>query len=303
MATEDKTLTIEIPKPHGEQYKDIVLSEQNKKNIVREVLRAKGEFQGEFSKEMYDYIVLKEKKREYFRIKREEYSEKIMKIIAPNRLTKEEYLNFLASTFNKRFPNKVLSFQGEEQVFFEMLVCYFTRDNKFFELCHNFSKTPRRQSFSFDKGIILIGQKGIGKTSIMKLFALNPNCPYKVKSIYELISDAEEFKLAGLDKYSTWESVSSFDSQNYYFGNTHIGLCIDDMGVKEEKLKSWGNDRNIIDIVIQQRYFNDVPANATFITTNEDYLSWIQKYDGRTTDRFREMFNIFWYPTIESKRA
>ena len=66
MATEDKTLTIEIPKPHGEQYKDIVLSEQNKKNIVREVLRAKGEFQGEFSKEMYDYIVLKEKKRQYF---------------------------------------------------------------------------------------------------------------------------------------------------------------------------------------------------------------------------------------------
>lgn len=296
-------MIIEIPEPHGEQYKHIVLTEQNKKNIVSEVLKAKGEFQGNFSKEMYNNIVYKEKRREHFRIKKEEYAIKVTQNITHNKLTKEEYLHFLSSTFNKRFPNKVLSFQGQEQIFFEMMVCYFTRDKKFFELCQNFSQTPRMQNFSFDKGIILIGQKGIGKTSIMKLFALNPTCPYKVKSIYELIADAEEFKLAGLDKYSTWESVSSFDSQNYYFGNTHIGLCIDDMGVKEERLKSWGNDRNVIDIVIQQRYFNDVPPNGTFITTNEDYLQWVQKYDGRTTDRFRELFNIFWYPTIESKRA
>lgn len=279
------------------------MTEQNKKNIVNEVSKAKSEFRQDFSKEMYENIVLKEKKKEYFRLKREEYSGKVIEEISLKKLSKEQYLYFLTSTFDKRFPNKVLSFQNEEQIFFEMMLCYFTKDNKFFELCQTFSKTPRKQNFSFDKGIILIGEKGVGKTSIMKLFSLNPTCPYKIKNVIELAADAEEFKLAGLEKYSHWERVSSFDSKNYYFGNKNIGLCIDDMGVDDEKLKSWGNNRNVIDIVIQQRYFNDVPNNATFITTNDEPSQWSEKYNGRTFDRFREVFNVFWYPTTESKRA
>lgn len=306
VVTENPSLTIEIGTlPSDEnKYNHIILSEGNKRNIIEKVKKAKSDLQIAFTSEMYNSIVLTEKKFEFFRQKKESYFEEIQRETEVKHLTKSEYLNFLIDTFPKRFPNQELKFEGLENNFFEMMLCYFTKDDNFLKMANQFSKTQGMQRFSFEKGIALIGEKGVGKTSIMKLFALNPINPYKVKSVlYDLVADAEEYKLAGLEKYSSLEKVSSYDSKHYYFNNTHIGICLDDAGVKEEKLKSWGNDRNVIDIVIQQRDFNNVPSNMTHLTTNDEPEEWKRKYDGRTIDRYRRMFNVFWYPTTESKRV
>lgn len=257
-----------------------------------------------FTKDHYDHLILQEKKREFFRQKRAAYFQSLIDTQSEKRIwTKQDYFKFLFDTFQKRFPGKYLEFTSIENRFFMLLLSYFSGDSKdFIENANQFSKTEGRQRFSLDKGIILIGSKGVGKTTIMKLFAMNPRVPYRVVSIIQMAKQLESEKLEGLNKYSTLEKVSVYDAENYYFGHKEIGICIDDMGVKEESLKSWGNERNITDIIVQDRYFQEVPANMTFITTNTEPSDWKQKYDSRTVDRFREMFNVLWYPCEESKR-
>lgn len=279
------------------------MSKQGLLNVAKAVRKAKNDLGSNFTQENYEYFILQEKKKEFFRQKRESYFEKINSEKQDIKWTKDLYFKFLSDTFNKRFPNRVLDFSEKETEFFQMLLSYFSNDEQgFLSLADNFSNTPNKQRFSLDKGIILIGGMGVGKTTIMKLFAMNPYKPYRVISVQEMAKDLEVQKLEGLTKYSILEKVSVYDAENYYFGHKYIGLCIDDMGDKYEQMNLFGNIRNVIDLVIGERYFKEVPANMTFITTNSEPSDWKKNYDSKTVDRFRETFNVFWYPTLESKR-
>lgn len=279
------------------------MTDENKQNIRREVDKAVRLLGADFTNDNYKYIVNKEKKKRWHQIRRIEYGELVFKEKQTVKWTKYLYFKFLTDTFNKRFPNLVLNFSETEYEFFQMLLSYFSNDEKgFLSLADKFSNTQNKQRFSIDKGIILIGGLGVGKTTIMKLFAMNPYAPYRVVSVQEMAKDLELQKLEGLAKYSVLEKVPVNNPENYYFGHKHIGLCIDDMGDKHEQMNLFGNIRNVIDLVIGERYFKELPKNMTFITTNSEPKDWVENYDSKTVDRFREQFNVFWYPTLESKR-
>jgi DNA replication protein DnaC len=164
------------------------------------------------------------------------------------------------------------------------LVFYFSKDERFFD-CENLSKlsTP-----SFDKGILIVGTFGNGKTAAMRVF----------EKIFVNIKD-KTFK-----GYTANEVVGMFEKCNsdilkaefdrkMNFGSRYF----DDM--KTERIASNYGKVNIFKDILETRYNNNL---KTYITCNykEGFEGNVEvaleefgeKYGGRVYDRLFEMFNV-----------
>jgi hypothetical protein len=170
----------------------------------------------------------------------------------------------------------------------EPLIYYFSKDDRFFE-CKNLSKLSEP---SFDKGLLIIGTFGNGKTSTMKVF----------EHIFKGISGIT-FK-----GYSANEAVVMFEKcssdilrdefeKTMFNGNRYF----DD--VKTERMASNFGKVNIFKEIFEERYNRMTSKNIkTFITCNykDGFEGDIEvavdefgeKYGGRVYDRIFEMYNI-----------
>lgn len=164
------------------------------------------------------------------------------------------------------------------------LVYYFSKDERFFQ-CENLSKlsTP-----SFDKGLLIIGTFGNGKTAAMRVF----------EKIFQNI------KGMSFKGYTANEVVGIFEKCNTdtlkleFDRKVMIGSRYFD-DVKTERIASNYGKVNIFKDILETRYNNGV---KTFITCNfkEGFEGNVEvaleefgeKYGGRVYDRLFEMFNI-----------
>lgn len=161
---------------------------------------------------------------------------------------------------------------------------YFLRDDKFFE-CQSLSD---KSEPSFDKGIMLIGSFGNGKSSIMETMqsVLRPyGINYAFRNMNNIVSTYETCSLAE-DKTTFWHFVER--------GN----CCFDD--VKTERHASNYGKTNLFKDIFEKRSLNrDI---ITHITCNykdsapndldAGLNEFIEKYGGRTHDRLFQKLNI-----------
>ncbi|TYB78114.1 hypothetical protein ES676_02575 [Bizionia saleffrena] len=166
----------------------------------------------------------------------------------------------------------------------KVLFFYFLNDPKFSN-CHNLVKglnTP-----SFNKGLLIIGGVGIGKTDYLKVFE-------KVFMHYNPL----RFKM-----YSSKSLVTGFENcsvpmeKDYFFRDKdRKRLCIDDMGA-EQNASNFG----IFDIVgniLSNRYNKKLITYATtnFASSSNDVDETLralgERYGHRVYDRLFEMFNV-----------
>jgi DNA replication protein DnaC len=163
------------------------------------------------------------------------------------------------------------------------LCLYFARDAKFCD---------RGEGFSLDKGILLMGTPGSGKSHLMSFFTKNPNSSYAhitCKSIGEKY--AEKWERDGMTTLE-WYSKTLKAEFGHVYDQTELGYCFGDLGTEELK-NSYGNKSNVMEHIIFERYENKLPFNQTHITTNLN-PSEIEKFYGiRVRDRLREMTNAF----------
>lgn len=166
----------------------------------------------------------------------------------------------------------------------EPLIYYFSKDERFFD-CENLKKEISIPSF--DKGLLIIGDFGNGKTSTMKVF--------------EKIFKGSQFGFKG---YSANEVVSMFEKcsnelsrEDFYKSMWRGTRYFDDL--KTERIASNFGKVNIFKEIIEERYIRKL---KTFVTCNykKDYPNDInaaldefeEKYEGAVYDRLFEMFNI-----------
>lgn len=155
----------------------------------------------------------------------------------------------------------------EDHGILHQLCNYFIRDSK---NCHKYSLNP-------DKGLLLSGPVGSGKTSLMKL--LRHLVPHRRN--YEVIP-----------------------CRNIVFGFNHIGyktiedygsnsfICFDDMGV-EPVGRHFGKDCNVIGEIILSRYELFLQHKIkTHATTNLNAEELEERYGSRVRSRMRELFNL-----------
>lgn len=154
------------------------------------------------------------------------------------------------------------------------LLCYFLKDK------HNAS----RLGINLQRGILLTGPIGVGKSSLMNLMRFYE--PAQTRFIFKSCRDVSfEFIKDGYDiihKYSN-RSFNNHEPKTY---------CFDDLGT-ENNLKFYGNECNIMAEILLSRYDLFVSRKlVTHLTTNLSASEIEVTYGNRIRSRLREMFNL-----------
>ncbi|RLJ61600.1 DNA replication protein DnaC [Lacinutrix venerupis] len=176
----------------------------------------------------------------------------------------------------------------------KVLFLFFLRDKEFFK-CKNL-----RQDISvasFDKGILIIGGYGLGKTDFFKvfeeLFKHYPSLKYKFFTSKELVHKYEICQTP-MDKKSFFKSVE----RNLMF--------IDDIG--SERIGSNYGKIEVLDEVLSHRYDKKLVTYASCNYTNSEFcakqtlIDIGKRYGGRLHDRLFEMFNIIEFEGVSYRR-
>ncbi len=152
------------------------------------------------------------------------------------------------------------------------LMSYAIRDE---ENCKKYDIDP-------DKGILLVGTIGCGKTSLMQLFNL---LTYEHRKYIVKPTRA----IAGEYLQNGYETILKY-------GNTEKIYCFDDLGI-EQNMKHFGNESNVMAEVLLSRYdLLRYRGIITHATTNLNANELEKLYGNRVRSRLREMFNLITFP-------
>jgi len=155
------------------------------------------------------------------------------------------------------------------------------------------------EGMSFEKGVLLFGGIGVGKTWIMGLLRENPHAPFMMRTAWEIANEFQE-KEVGVKVVDKYGVLTSNQHATRFFSKPHIGLCIDDVGTENEG-KSFGNTKNVIAEILQARYQN-IAGPYTHLTTNLNKDELKEAYGLRVYDRMKQMFNIVEFPENAKSR-
>lgn len=125
---------------------------------------------------------------------------------------------------------------------------------------------------NLDKGIMLQGPIGTGKTILLRGFA---GVISKVLDRY-----FEFYSAFDINKLVVKEGVEKYSKKP---------LLIDDLGKEQEVVKDFGTDVRPILELFASRYDN---GSLTLATTNYNNETFTKKYGQQTVDRFIETFNF-----------
>jgi|TARA_R110001592_G_scaffold189160_2_gene434583 DNA replication protein DnaC len=178
----------------------------------------------------------------------------------------KQILSYLNAKGKLLFGKNFRIYEEDEAILYKLSV-YFIRD---FVACKKIGIDP-------NKGILLSGPVGCGKTSLMKL--LRFIVPH-LKS-YEVIP-ARNITF-------TFNSIGYKIIENY--GNNSF-YCFDDLGV-ETTGRHFGKDCNVMGEIILSRYDLFLKNNIkTHATTNLNAAELEEKYGNRVRSRMRQLFNL-----------
>ncbi|MFY7963936.1 MAG: hypothetical protein ACOVO1_03475 [Chitinophagaceae bacterium] len=155
-----------------------------------------------------------------------------------------------------------------------LLLCYFLQDHQ----------AAQQLNLNLNKGILLTGPVGCGKTSLMQLmkfFIQKPDQKFTIKSCRDISFEFIENGFDTIRKYATYHTLGGGGS-----------FCFDDLGV-ENSLKYYGNECNVMAEILLSRYDLFTTHNlTTHLTTNLSASEIENTYGNRVRSRMRTMFNL-----------
>ncbi|CAN5418264.1 ATPase [soil metagenome] len=166
------------------------------------------------------------------------------------------------------------------------LISYFLKDEP----------VASKLCIDLNKGILLTGPVGCGKTSILTLMRYFEKAEHRFiikpcrEVSFEFIKDGYET----IHKYSR-SSFKKHEPQAY---------CFDDLGT-ENTLKYYGNECNVMAEILLSRYDLFVSRQLiTHLTSNLSAGEIESAYGNRVRSRMREMFNLVAFgEEVKDKRA
>ncbi|MAW94321.1 MULTISPECIES: ATPase [unclassified Leeuwenhoekiella] len=177
-------------------------------------------------------------------------------------------LIYLNAKGKLEFGGKFRIYEEDHEIL-RKLCSYFIRDKAFCEV----------NGIDVEKGILLSGPVGCGKTSLMKLLRfLVP-----LQKPYELIPCRN---ISFAFNHLGFKSIEEYGNSKYY--------CFDDLGV-EPAGRYYGKDLNVMGEVLLSRYelyLNTKRQLKTHATTNLNADELEARYGNRVRSRMRELFNL-----------
>lgn len=242
----------------------------------------------ELSNEEILQALIEAKTKKELRLKYEENevlrrkkSEEITKPFTP-----VELVWYCERFFKERF-DKDFVFDEDNRILIQKLSEYFTGSTDF-----------NIGGYSLNKGIMIMGNVGRGKTYLMKFFQKNKKRCYVIKPCRDIADDYLVYKEEVVNVYSAPIEKPLHDPSVFF--QNHIGWCFDDFGTEEIK-NAYGNKKNVMADLIMTIYDKpdyaengDKDFSKFHLTTNLESGKEIEKvYGTRVNSRLREMFNVF----------
>lgn len=193
-------------------------------------------------------------------------------------------LNFIELQGKKLFGRNFQIYPEDLSVLYRLLI-YAIKDEK----------NALKLRLDLEKGILLSGPIGCGKTSVMHLIK-----PFFVKaSDYKIITCREiafDFAKKGYEALAPYTQKTGFQPRI-------PGYCFDDFGA-EQQIKHFGNDCNVMAEILLTRYEDFVAHRCiTHLTTNLSASEIETHYGNRLRSRMRSLFNVIAYePHTKDKR-
>lgn len=179
---------------------------------------------------------------------------------------------------------------AQSAAIFDLLVYYFAQDEaRFIEQ----GVALYGQQLDINKGILLVGPPGVGKSTMLRAFQTNPVRPYGLIS-----TDRVERCYKAGDEGT--------QQQNFYAGAGGENLCFDDAAAEKSEVKSWGNAEAPMAQTLLRRYQayerGLLPRWATHLSSNNpierspempaNMPSLRELYGDRVADRLYELCNL-----------
>lgn len=178
----------------------------------------------------------------------------------------QKILTYLDAKGKLLFGKEFKIYEEDKPILFK-LCNYFIRD---FDNC-------RKEGIDPDKGILLSGPVGCGKTSLMKL--LRHIVPHRRP--YEIIPARN---VAFAFNHIGYRIIEDYGDGRFY--------CFDDLGV-EPLGRHFGKDCNVLGEIVLSRHElfikRQIPTHAT---TNLNAVELEERYGERVRSRMRQMFNL-----------
>jgi DNA replication protein DnaC len=205
----------------------------------------------------------------------------------------EQTKGFMLYRSQKLFAGFVID--PDNSPVFELLCYYFSYDPQFVAVATSLGI----KNASLDKGIILAGNCGVGKTWLMTLFCNNQRQVYFIRNAKDLANQFEKKGQESIDEYVELFRTPFNDADCFY--QTHAGLCIDDMGTDDIK-NNYGNKKSVIGDLIEMRYAKKNMGPMFHATTNLTSQQLNDYYGARVISRLREKSNFIELPGKDRRR-
>lgn len=171
------------------------------------------------------------------------------------------FFNLMSWNSKNRFGKQLIVNEDNKRLI--TAICFFLSNDGRFET---------ELGYSFQKGLLIRGVSGLGKTFLVKCIADNELKPI---SIYSTIDINEELKQEG-----------------EYEINTPNVLYLDDVGTEEPIVNYYGTKLSWFKNFIELYYSKHVVFNRLLISTNNNFKEMEDKYGFRVRSRIKDMFNI-----------
>lgn len=192
-------------------------------------------------------------------------------------------VSFLEKRGKEAYGEKFKIIEQDYEVIFKLLA-YFLADKP----------NAEKLGIDLEKGILLTGPIGCGKTSLMNLMRHVP-LPERNHVMKSCRDVSFEFIQEGYEVI--WHySRMAFNSERPKI------YCFDDLGA-EQSLKYYGNECNVMSEILLSRYEYFVSHDmVTHLTTNLSASDIEDLYGNRVRSRMREMFNLIFFEINADKR-
>ena len=165
---------------------------------------------------------------------------------------------------------KILIDDFELTEIYKILTEYFGRDEAF-----------TNRGFNLNKGLLVIGSVGSGKTEAFNVFREMFRCSdkfFQVVSCRQIIRDY---------------TIEGAKVLNRYGKESESTIYFDDLGLEEVNAKMFGNSANVMGEILLDRYESFKRKRVlTFASSNLTATQFEEVYGARMRDRMKEMFNV-----------
>ncbi|MFD2921994.1 hypothetical protein ACFS6H_19900 [Terrimonas rubra] len=142
-------------------------------------------------------------------------------------------------------------------------------------LCFFFSEDERFESelgYNLQKGLLIRGISGLGKTFLIKLLLNNERKPVSQISMIEVSREIKD--------------------NGFYTPPENAILNIDDVGTEQTEVNYYGTKINWFKEFIESYHLQSKAFNRLIISTNNNSEQLEQMYGFRVRSRLKEMFNV-----------